>query len=425
MNVRRTARRVAGIIIDNWPLKMGAAVLATLLYVGLVASQDSATYPGPLKVAPINQPDATIVVNQLLDVDEIRYVAPADLGRLSAEDFRATVDLSGLQPDGNPMSVRITVTAVDPRVSIVDSSPRSIPVVLDRLVPKTVPVTVDMSTPPDGLTVGNVTLTPAEVTVTGPSSLVRQVASARVGVTIDSSGVNIDREIQADPINLAGEIVTGVDPEPALVHVTIPVYKDLKNRSVPVNPIVTGTPAAGFRVTAVEVDPLVVSVEGDQDQLQVLAAADTAPVVVTGATRDVTVTVAYALPTGVSPIGAQTATVIVRIEAVTETRTYLAGIRLDGRSTDLLYEANESQVLLSLFGSTAILDRLGAIPIVISINVADLEPGIHEVPVVPTLTSAVTVAAISPETITVTVTARPAPAPTTTPSAAPASTSTP
>jgi YbbR domain-containing protein len=415
VNARHTLRRLAGIIIDNWPLKLAAAVLATMLYVGLVASQDSSTFPGPLKVTPVNQPGGTVVVNQLRDVDEIRYVAPADLGRLNAEDFRATVDLSGVQPDGNPVSLRINVTAVNPRVTIVDSSPRTIPVVLDRLVPKTVPVTVDMSTPPDGLTVGDMTLTPAEVTVTGPSSLVSQVVSARVGVTIDSSGVNIDRVIQANPIDLAGEIVTGVELDPALVLVTIPVYEDLQNRSVPVNPIVTGTPAAGFRVAAVEVDPLVVSVEGDQAQLQLLAAADTAPVVVSGATRDVTATVAYALPTGVTAIGSQAATVTVRIEAVTETRTYLAGIRLDGRSPDLTYETSESQVLLSLFGSTAILDRLGAIPIVISINVSDLKPGTHEVPVVPTLTSSVTVASISPETITVTVTARPDPAPTSTP----------
>lgn len=422
MNARRIARRIAGIIIDNWPLKLAAAVMATLLYAGLVATQDSATFPGPLKVTPVDQPGGTVVVNQLQDVDEIRYVAPADLGRLGAEDFRATVDLSNLQADGNPVSVQVNVEAVDPRVSVVDVSPRSIQVVLDQLVPKVVPVTVDMSAPPDGLTVGGIILTPSEVTITGPSSLVRQVVSARVGVTIDSSGVNIDREIPADPIDLVGEIVTGVDLEPALVRVTIPVYENLQNRTVPVNPIVSGTPAAGFRIAAVEVDPLVISVEGDLDQLQLLAAADTAAVVVSGATRDVTATVDFSLPTGVSTVGAQTATVTVRIEAVTETRTFLAGIRLDGRSTDLTYEASESQVLLSVFGSTAVLDRLGAIPIVISINVSDLEPGSHEVPVVPALTSAVTVAAISPETITVTVTARPTPAPASTLSPAPAST---
>jgi hypothetical protein len=69
------------------------------------------------------------------------------------------------------------------------------------------------------------------------------------------------------------------------------------------------------------------------------------------------------------------------------------------------------QVLLTLFGSTADLDRIGASPIVISLNVAQLEPGTHELPVVPSLPSVVTVAAISPETIVVTVEPRATPSP--------------
>ena len=104
-----------------------------------------------------------------------------------------------------------------------------------------------------------------------------------------------------------------------------------------------------------------------------------------------------------TPVGAQTARVTVHIEPVTETRTFTAGIRLDGRQPDLLYEPSETQVLLTLFGSSADLDRLDASPIVISLNVAALEPGVNEVAVVPSLPSAITVAAISPETIVVTV----------------------
>ncbi len=403
MNVRRTAGRLRRVIVHNWPLKLAAVVFATVLYAGLVASQDSATFPGPIKVTPVNQPPGTVVVNQLRDIEEIRYLAPASLGRVRADDFTATIDLSGVNPDGNPVNLPVSVSAVDPRVSVLTIQPTTIQVVLDELVPKTVPVTVDMSDPPDGLTVGDMTLTPSEVTVTGPSSLVKQIVSARVAVTIDSSGVDINRDVQANPIDLAGQIVSGVDTEPALVHVVIPVYENLQNRSVPVNPMVTGTPAAGFRIGSVEVEPLVVTVEGDQAELQVLAAADTEPVSVSGATRDVVANVAYALPTGVSPVDGGTARVTVHIEAVTETRTFTAGISLDGRSANLRYEASESEVLLTLFGSTAVLDRLAASPIVISINVADLQPGTHDVPVVPTLSSAVTVAAVSPETIRVTV----------------------
>ena len=411
MNARRVARRAGRTIVHNWPLKLAAIVLATLLYAGLVASQDSNTYPGPITVTPINQPAGTVITNQLRDVEQIQYIAPADLGRLRAEDFRATVDLGNVKPDGNPVSLRVNVSAVDPRVTILAVRPLTIQVVLDQKVSKTVKVVVTQSDPPPGLQVGEVTVTPDAVVVTGPSAAVNQVVNARVTATIDGSGVNVDRDVAPVAVDAAGEAVTGVNLDPALVHVTIPVYTNLQNRTLPVNPIVTGTPAAGFRIGSVVVNPLVVSVEGDQAQLQALVAADTAPVPVSGATRDVTSQVAYSLPTGVSVIGDQTATVVVHIVPVTETRTFVAGIRLDGRQAQLQYDASDTRVLLTLFGSTADLDRLSASPLVIALNIAGLGPGSHVVPVVPSLPSAVTVAAISPDTVTVMVTARPTPSP--------------
>lgn len=411
MNAGRGLRRLGRVIVHNWPLKLGAVILATLLYAGLVASQDSNTYPGPVPVTAENQPPNTVITNQLRDVEQIRYIAPAEVGNLQAEDFRATIDLGDVEPDGSPATVRVNVTGVDPRVTILEVRPRSIQVILDQKVSKEVPVVVALSDPPAGLVVGEVTVTPEKVLVTGPSAQVNKVVSARVSATIDASAVDVDRDVQPDAVDAAGEVVTGVDIEPGLVNITIPVYENLETRTLPVNPVVTGTPGAGFRIAGVEVEPLVVTVEGDLEQLQALVSADTAPVPVSGATRDVTSEVAYALPSGVSAIGSQTAKVTVRIEAVTETRTFTAGIRLDGRQPDLLYEPSETQVLLTLFGSTADLDRIGASPIVISINVAELEPGTHELPVVPSLPSVVTVAAISPETIVVTVEPRATPTP--------------
>jgi len=112
-----------------------------------------------------------------------------------------------------------------------------------------------------------------------------------------------------------------------------------------------------------------------------------------------------------------TVTVTVTIEAVTETRTYPSGIRLLGQKTGLTYEASDLSVLLTLFGSTADLDTLSAAPIVISVNVADLGPGTHEVTLAPALPSGVTIAAISPEKITITVIEKPTPSPAPTPQA--------
>ena len=94
----------------------------------------------------------------------------------------------------------------------------------------------------------------------------------------------------------------------------------------------------------------------------------------------------------------------VTIEPVTETRTLHAGLRLDGRAPTLTYTLNVSSVLLTLFGSTADLDRLGASPLEVGINVAGLKPGDHEVPVVPVIPSGVEVVTIDPETVIVTIT---------------------
>jgi YbbR domain-containing protein len=412
VNVRRAARRVARGIVHNWPLKLAAIALATLLYAGLVASQDSSTFTGPIPVLPENQPPDTKVTNTLRDVEQIQYIAPADLGRLRAEDFRATVDLSGVPADGTPTSVRVNVTPSDPRVTILAIRPQTIAVVLDQKVTKQVKVTVVTSSPPDGLQVGATEVTPSSVEVSGASADVNRVVEARVTVTIDASGLNVDRDVTPEAVDDGGEKVNGVDLDPSLVHVTIPVYENLENKTVPVNAIATGTPGAGYRVDRVTVDPLVVSVEGDQDQLATLVTADTAPVSVSGATRDVTGEVAYALPTGVNVIGGPaTARVTVHIVAITETRTFTAGLRLDGRQPDLDYAVSDRVVLLTLFGSTADLDRLQSSPIVIALNVADLGPGDTAVPVVPELPSTVSVAAISPETVTVTVTERPTPTP--------------
>ena len=412
--MHRALRRLRRGIVHNWPLKLAAIVLAALLYAGLVATQDSNTYPGPLTVLPVNKTADTVITNQLKDIEQIRYLAPADAGRLQADDFRATVDLANAKADGQAANYRVTVTAVDPRVTILDFRPRSIQVVLDVSASKTLDVAVDTGTPPAGLEIGDITVDPSEVTVSGPSASVNRVAVVKVVAAIDSSGIDIDRDFQPRAVDASGEVVPGVELDPPTVHVTIPVYTDKETRTVPVNPLVTGTPGAGFRIAGVVVEPLVVKVEGDGEQLADFTAADTMPVSIAGATRTVTTEVALALPAGVTS-SAATVKVVVAIEPVTETRSFVAGLQLFGQKPDFTYDTSPLTVLLTLFGSTADLDTLGSAPIVVALNVADLEPGTHRVTVVPALPSGVTVAAISPESVTVTVEVIPSPTPAPTP----------
>ena len=405
-------REPVAFVVRNWPLKLAAIVLAGLLYIGLIASQDSSTFPGPIAVTPINQPAGTVLTRQLRSVEQVRYMAPPELGLLTAEDFNATVDLTGVSPTGVAVSVAVSVEPVDPRVTIVEIRPRTIQVVLDESVSATVPVHVDRGTAPSGVQVGATVIQPQSVVVMGPSTSVKRVVGVHVSVSLDPSGLDYDREVEGTPVDAAGVAVTGVEVVPHTIHVTIPLFTDKQSRTLPVSPVLTGAPAPGFKVTGVEVTPLSVSVEGDADQLAQLQVAETAPVAVFGATRDLTSVVTLALPAGVMPLGVSAVTVTVHISAITETRTFTAGFRIDGTNPALIYRMTVGAALLTLFGSSADLDRLAAAPLVVGLDVGGLGPGSHRVTVVPSLPSGITVDSIVPFEVIVVVTAvEPTPAP--------------
>jgi YbbR domain-containing protein len=103
-----------------------------------------------------------------------------------------------------------------------------------------------------------------------------------------------------------------VDVEPAQVRVRVPVFSDRRSKTLPVTPNVVGTPAAGFEVAAIVVDPPVISVEGDANDLAGLDRADTLPISVTGASSQVTQIVGFALPDGVQALGSGTVQVTVQ-----------------------------------------------------------------------------------------------------------------
>ena len=320
----------------------------------------------------------------------------------------ATIDLTNVKPDGERVNVPVRVTPVDPDIAVIDVTPRTIQVVLETSATKQVPVRVVRGPAPAGVEVGQETYEPQVVDVRGAASAVARVVEAEVAVALDPRGFDVDREIAPRPVDANGDTVTGIDVEPATVHVQIPLFTNKDSRALPVNPVIAGQPAPGFRIAAIVVDPTTVTVEGDAEQLTTLVQIDTAPVSVAGATANVNQTVALAPPTGISPTSATSAKVAVTIEPITQTRTYGAGIRLDGRSDQLTYALSTEQVLLTLFGPVADLDQLSAGSLEVGVNVTGLGPGEHDVAVVPVIPSSVEVVTISPDHLTVTVTQGPA-----------------
>jgi YbbR domain-containing protein len=409
-------RRILGRLVHNWPLKLAAVGLATLMYGGLALSQNTQIYPGDLQVQVIKQPPDTVILSTLPPVTTIRYFAPSG-GLAANSSFLATVDLANLAGKTGIFSVRIDVSSPDPRIKVLSYEPNFAQIEIDKLDTRSgIPVSVVHGPVPDGLTLGTTTVAPSTVTVSGASSLVSQVVSVRADVIIQTTGINVDQDVRLQPVDQLGNPVRPLEVTPPTARVTIPVFSDQQSRTLPVNPIITGTPAAGFEVASVSVDPQVVLVTGDADQLAQLTAADTVPIPMTGVSSNETVTVKLALPTGVVQVADSPVSVTVKVRPVTGTRTFSAGLQLLGASNDLAYALSTDRVLVTIGGSTADLDRLSGATLVMDLDVAGLKAGVHDVPVTAILPAGTTLVAASPASVTVTISAPAASSP---PSASP------
>jgi YbbR domain-containing protein len=220
---------------------------------------------------------------------------------------------------------------------------------------------------------------------------------------VDPSGIDVNRTVDLVPVDANGTTLDPVDVNPPSVQVKVAVFTDRRTKSLPVHPVVTGTPAAGFEVASIVVDPTVVSIQGDANDLAGLDRADTQPISVSGASSDVDTSVKLNLPNGVQALGTESVTVTIKLRPVTSTRTFEAGLVLVGASPDKDYSLSTDRVLVTIGGSIADLDRLSGASFVLTVDVTGLGDGSHKVVPDANLTAGLALISISPSPVTVTI----------------------
>jgi YbbR domain-containing protein len=407
--------RVIGILVHNWPLKLAAIGLATLLYGGLVFSQSSQPFDGVIPVDVRGQADDTFLLTQPDPVTTIRYLAPSGVRPITST-FEAWIDLEGIEPGSGSRSVPVHVRSVDNRITVIGSEPDRVTINLDKLATRTVPVAVPKVAPPENMELGPTTFEPTEVEISGPASVLARVVEAQANVLIQS-GIDVDQEVNLVPVDALGDAVGQVNVNPATARVMIPVFSNKESRTLTISPLVTGDPAAGFELIGATAEPQVVTVEGDVDDLQPLVSIATEPISISGLSSDSTLEAGLALPTGIVALDVETVRVSIKLQAVTATRTFQVGVTLANERSDRVYSLSTDRVLLTVGGSVADLDRLQGGALVVTLDVGALGPGTTAVTAEADLPAGVAFVSASPDKISVTV-AVPTPA---SPSAAPGS----
>lgn len=405
------------LLLRNWHLKLGALALATVLYTGFVYSGSftEQTFTG-VPVRGLNQPDSTYPLTQNLGTVDVRYRLSADaVSVVTADSFAVTIDLSkyDMSQAPAPQALAIDVRALANGLTVLNFSPRTVAVQIDRLGQKEVPVVVDRGEVPDGLAIGTPRVNVSTVVATGPESQLSRVERAVARVQIFASGIDVHRQVDLVALDIDGRAVELVELNPGTVTVDIDVRTVETSKTVPVRPVLSGSVADGYEITGVQARPTVVTLFGVPEALASVEEVRTLPVLVTGLTETTSFDAQLTLPPDTRlASGTSSEVVSVEVQATSASRTFLIGIVCQGAAQQIACLPDQSQLSLTVSGPAATLAQMQASDLVATVDVSGLSPGSYQLTPQVTLPSGVVLVSISPGTVSVVLQAPATPAPT-------------
>ena len=335
-------------------------------------------------------------VYQVLGEDTVSVVVYANREirqKLRTEDIVATADVAQMDTTTNLIPINITIPDYSGDYDSAVAVPRNIRIQREKSGSKVLALTAETgaTTPRDGYTLGDITVDPANITITGPESALDKID--RAVARVDVSGKSKDEDIKADLILYDAngnelsqtQLDNNLGEDGIIVSVEI-----LKEKTVPVEFGVTGTPAEGFRYTGCTSVPESIRICGkteainDVDEIRVPASV----IDISGADAPIerTVNITQYLPENVMLVddnaGEIVVTAMVEQEGTRTIKMLVSSIRISNLADDLEVDYEpDAEIDLQFRGEEQALDLLD-ISNAVSVDLSEYtDPGIYDVPV--------------------------------------------
>lgn len=301
--------------------------------------------------------------------------------KVTSNDLLITADLDGFSKGTNNVLLNSKVF-VD-SVSIQSLSMNSIKIMLDRIVEIPKPVKVEYTgVIAENYTTGDLSVAPEEIMVKGPESIVNMISSIRGEIDLTTVSNQLMKEIPVAPVDLEGNVVSGVEISRNFVTIQLGVFK-LSN--VPVEIELAGRLPEGYKLVKTEVLPALVTIRGDEAVVETIGKIKTTAVDLSGRTETEALEVALVMPDGVSaPFAEETVSIRLVIEPLTvgTLEFELGEIAVENMGTEFNYEifsTGSNVVVASVQDGKSIVEGLSKAALSLAVDVADLTEGEHRV----------------------------------------------
>jgi YbbR domain-containing protein len=397
----------------DFPLKAIAVVIAVVFWVAIMQNATPRLIPvafdGRVPVErPDNIPAGYVLRGQLGDVGVTLRGAPGVVDRVALSDLHATLDGKALTlGQSEPQDARIMVTVAKEGVEVIDQSPLTVSVRVERLISRTVLVQPRFANePPSGARAGDPAVTPTEARVTGPESDIARITAVLATVRFGDAQTDIETSTPAIPVDAAGVPIDGLQVDPSVVVVKVPVLPTATTRTVPVVFTLRGVVATGYWVVGVAMDPFAVTVRGEEKVLSTLDRIETQPIDIGDLNATRKLNVALSVPTGVTLLRPTDVSVTVTVQALSGTRLFSSAVVVTGLSANQTADLDTTTVAVLIAGAVPALAALPPEQVVASVDTGGRGPGTYTLDVSVRVPAGVSVQTVQPTRVTVTIRAR-------------------
>lgn len=378
--------------------------IALLLWanVSLVSSR-TVTVSAPMVISGLGS--GLAVADVITDVEAKLSGSLYAVGKLTDDSVSFTLDLTGINEPGH-YSRELTVRTLPEGIKLIGFSPKLIVFDVDQEVSKQLPVVIRTTGQvADDYSVEDATVVPDKVTVWGAARVLETISEARAYVAVDGRSSSFTAPVDFTVETAAGRRIQTLRLSPESGKAAVVIKQGAAFRNLGISPTFSGELPGGFWIREVQFEPPMVTVRGQQRQLQALTFLTTTPIDLSDRLASFYDQVAVDLPQGVEMVEENLISVHVIIDSAQDTRQLAIVPRYVNVTESFSVTAiNPSSVRVVLAGNSSVIRRISRADVVLNLDlqgtlsgtaVVEVSSAMFEVP------EGVTVVSFTPKTVEV------------------------
>ena len=347
-------------LTNNLGLKLLSLLIAVVLWLVVVNIDDPVTTRTFNGIHVDIENEETITsegkVYSILDgSDSVNVTVKAKrsvLDSLVASDIKAYADMKEMDVSLGLVPIDVYSQRNANKIEEITTRTKNLKISMENLQTKQFAiVNIISGTPADGFAVGDITINPNVIKVSGPASLVERVTRAVVRIDVAGMGTKLNLKLIPLLLDESGNVISTTGLSVNIKEVDAEVNM-INTKEVPITISTEGTPATGYTHTKTEYSPERIEVKGGSEALDSLTEIKLPDDLldISGATDTVekTVDITEYLPKGVEPVDTNDKNIV--ISAVIE--------HLDKRNITVATSAIEKENLTMGLQAAFVSDKI-------------------------------------------------------------------